>query len=146
MNRATNILLELESVLSVSPDALALRFGVSPRTVAADIAHLNHGLGAAASIRLQDGRYRLLIVDARAYREHRDRLGNVRESFNDPRWREAHILARLLHSLVPLRTEDLAVDMRLGERPTLTPAGSFTNMTGLSGHGPKDTLTKHQLL
>jgi len=32
------------------------------------------------------------------------------------------------------------------ERPTLTPAGSFTSMTGLSGHGPKDTLTKHQLL
>ena len=32
------------------------------------------------------------------------------------------------------------------ERPTLTPAGSFTNMTGLNGQGPKDTLTKHQLL
>ena len=32
------------------------------------------------------------------------------------------------------------------ERPTLTPAGSFTNLTGLSGHGPKDTLTKHQLM
>ncbi|HJT99941.1 MAG TPA: keywimysin-related RiPP [Actinomycetes bacterium] len=32
------------------------------------------------------------------------------------------------------------------ERPTLTPAGSFTSMTGLNGQGPKDTLTKHQLL
>ena len=32
------------------------------------------------------------------------------------------------------------------ERPTLTPAGSFTNMTGLNGSGPKDTLAKHQLL
>ena len=32
------------------------------------------------------------------------------------------------------------------ERPTLTSAGSFTNMTGLSGSGPKDTLDKHQLL
>jgi len=32
------------------------------------------------------------------------------------------------------------------ERPTLTPAGSFTSMTGLGGHGPKDTLVKHQLL
>lgn len=32
------------------------------------------------------------------------------------------------------------------ERPTLTPAGSFTNMTGLNGQGPKDTLAKHQLL
>ena len=32
------------------------------------------------------------------------------------------------------------------ERPTLTPAGSFTNLTGLGGHGPKDTTLKHQLL
>jgi hypothetical protein len=32
------------------------------------------------------------------------------------------------------------------ERPTLTPAGSFANLTGLDGHGPKDTLTKHQML
>ena len=32
------------------------------------------------------------------------------------------------------------------ERPTLTPAGSFTKLTGLNGQGPKDTLTKHQLL
>jgi Family of unknown function (DUF5972) len=32
------------------------------------------------------------------------------------------------------------------ERPTLTPAGSFVNMTGLSGSGPRDTLDKHQLL
>jgi Family of unknown function (DUF5972) len=32
------------------------------------------------------------------------------------------------------------------ERPTLTLAGSFTSMTGVSGSGPKDTLDKHQLL
>jgi hypothetical protein len=44
-------------------------------------------------------------------------------------------------------TEERETDQRESyERPTLTPAGSFTNMTGLSGHGPKDTLTKHQLL
>ena len=32
------------------------------------------------------------------------------------------------------------------ERPTLTPVGSFTNLTGVSGSGPKDSLVKHQLL
>jgi hypothetical protein len=37
-------------------------------------------------------------------------------------------------------------DRETYERPTLTPAGSFTSMTGLNGQGPKDTLTKHQLL
>jgi hypothetical protein len=43
--------------------------------------------------------------------------------------------------------EDRQTDERESyERPTLTPAGSFTNMTGLNGTGPRDTLDKHQLL
>jgi hypothetical protein len=45
------------------------------------------------------------------------------------------------------RTEEQQTDEReTYERPTLTPAGSFANMTGLNGRGPKDVLFKHQLL
>ena len=45
------------------------------------------------------------------------------------------------------RTEDRETDERESyERPTLTPAGSFTNLTGLGGQGPKDTTLKHQML
>jgi hypothetical protein len=45
------------------------------------------------------------------------------------------------------RTDEQQTDEReTYERPTLTPAGSFMNLTGLGGHGPKDTLVKHQLL
>lgn len=36
--------------------------------------------------------------------------------------------------------------MRTYERPTLTAAGSFKKVTGTGGHGPKDFLTKKQLL
>jgi hypothetical protein len=36
--------------------------------------------------------------------------------------------------------------MRTYERPTLTPAGSFKKMTGTGGTGPKDFLTKKQML
>lgn len=36
--------------------------------------------------------------------------------------------------------------MRTYERPTLTAAGSFTGMTGLGSHGPRDLLFRHQLL
>jgi hypothetical protein len=42
--------------------------------------------------------------------------------------------------------ERRAKDREPYERPTLTPAGSFTNMTGLGGHGPKDLLVKKQSL
>lgn len=45
------------------------------------------------------------------------------------------------------RTEEQETEEReTYERPTVTPAGSFTNLTGLNGQGPKDMLTKHQLL
>ena len=45
------------------------------------------------------------------------------------------------------RTDEQQSDEReTYERPTLTPAGSFTNLTGLGGQGPKDTLVKHQML
>jgi hypothetical protein len=46
-----------------------------------------------------------------------------------------------------MRPDERSTDERRPyERPTLTPAGSFKNVTGLSGHGPKDVLLKHQLL
>jgi hypothetical protein len=35
--------------------------------------------------------------------------------------------------------------MRSYERPTLTLAGSFRNMTGIGGFGPRDALVKRQL-
>jgi Family of unknown function (DUF5972) len=45
------------------------------------------------------------------------------------------------------RTDEQQIDEReTYERPTLTPAGSFVNMTGLGGSGPKDTLVRHQML
>ena len=114
MNRAVTILSQLESSDSTTREELARRCGVGVRTIASDIAHLNKALEGAASIRLADGRYRLLIVDAGAYGRGRERLATVRESFNDPQWRAAWILARLLRSEVPVRTEDLALEMRLG--------------------------------
>ncbi|BEH01409.1 hypothetical protein brsh051_06900 [Brooklawnia propionicigenes] len=91
MNRAVSILLQLESADSVAKDALAMRCGVAARTISTDVAQLNNSLGTAASIRFSDGRYRLLIVDADAYRRVRDRLAIVQESFNDPQWRAAYI-------------------------------------------------------
>ena len=36
--------------------------------------------------------------------------------------------------------------MRPYERPTLTAAGSFKKLTGAGGTGPKDAVTKKQML
>jgi len=36
--------------------------------------------------------------------------------------------------------------MRTYERPTLTKAGSFKEVTGMGGSGPRDFVVRHQLL
>lgn len=46
-----------------------------------------------------------------------------------------------------MRPDERSTDeRRTYERPTLTSAGSFKNVTGLGGSGPKDTLVRHQML
>jgi transcriptional antiterminator/mannitol/fructose-specific phosphotransferase system IIA component (Ntr-type) len=119
MQRAATILTQLETCLSAAPEALARRLGVGVRTVATEVAALNQTLGRAGSVRLADGRYRLLVVDAEAFREIRDRITGEQESFNDPDSRSAFILAKLTRSDAPIRTEELAVEMSVG-RSTVT--------------------------
>jgi lichenan operon transcriptional antiterminator len=114
MNRPATILTQLETSLSVAPEALAQRFGVGSKTIATDVAQINQALGAAGSIRLEQGRYRLLVVDADAFRKVRDRMVDERASFNDQDQRFSYILARLLRSDVPVRSEELAFAMKVG--------------------------------
>ena len=114
MQRAATILTQLETCLSAAPEALGRRLGVGTRTVASEVAALNQTLGRTASVRLADGRYRLMVVDAEAFRRIRDRLTGEQGSFNEPARRCAHIIARLAQSLVPVRTEELALEMSVG--------------------------------
>jgi len=114
MQRAATILTQLETCLSAAPEALARRLGVGVRTVATEVATLNQTLGRAGSVRLADGRYRLLVVDAEAFRTIRDRITGEQESFNDPDRRSAYILATLTRTDIPVLTEELAADMSVG--------------------------------
>ena len=114
MQRAATILTQLETCLSAAPEALARRLGVGVRTVATEVAALNQSLGRSGSIRLSEGRYRLLVVDAEAFRVVRDRITGEQESFNDPERRSAFILAKLTRSDIPVRTEELAAQMSVG--------------------------------
>ena len=114
MQRAATILTQLETCLSASPEALGRRLGVGVRTVATEVAALNQTLGWAGCVRLTDGRYRLLVVDAQGFRAIRDRITGEQESFNDPDRRSAFILARLTRTDTPVRTDELAAEMSVG--------------------------------
>lgn len=108
MSRETRILRQLETALTATPDGLATRFGVGRRSILDSVAHLNSSLGPAASVCLEDGRYRLYIVDAQRYGAARERLLACEESLNDPSRRQALIFRRLLAATGTVRTEDLA--------------------------------------
>lgn len=108
MSRETRILRQLETALTATPDGLATRFGVGRRSILDSVAHLNSSLGPSASVRLEDGRYRLYIVDAQRYGAVRERLLARDESLNDPSRRQALIFRRLLAAAGTVRTEDLA--------------------------------------
>lgn len=64
MNREAAILRQLEITLTVTPADLAERFSLGRRSIANAVARLDDLLGTSAAIRLEEGRYRLYIVDA----------------------------------------------------------------------------------
>ena len=63
MSRPARILALLEAARFVPADDLATELDVSRRTVGTEVAALQDLLGTAASISLDDGRYRLMIAD-----------------------------------------------------------------------------------
>lgn len=119
MDRRAVILRHLETALSASVEGLAFRLNVSPRTVASDIEHLNAALGSAGSVRLRDGRYRLLVVDEQRFQSVRTSLLTQNSSFNDLDRRTSYLAARLFRADIPLRAEELAAAMSVG-RTTVT--------------------------
>ncbi len=61
MNRSAMILQQLETSLSAAPESLSRRFGVSTKTIAAEVAALNAALGSSGYVRLHQGKYRLRV-------------------------------------------------------------------------------------
>ncbi|MEL4504001.1 HTH domain-containing protein [Luteococcus sp. H138] len=114
MQRPAVILHQLETSLSVAPEQLARLLGVGQRTVANEITSLNQLLEGAAQVRLVNGRYRLRVLDTLSFEESRRQITGIRDSFNDPEHRVAHILAQLVLSPVPVRIETLARGMNVG--------------------------------
>ncbi|WP_257478421.1 BglG family transcription antiterminator [Acidipropionibacterium jensenii] len=120
MNREAAILRQLEITLTVTPADLAERFSLGRRSIANAVARLDDLLGTSAAIRLEEGRYRLYIVDAHRYGAIRDRLLAADDSLNDPEHRCAIIYRELLSSASPVRVEDLARTMSVSQTTAAT--------------------------
>ncbi|GAA1394853.1 BglG family transcription antiterminator [Luteococcus peritonei] len=114
MQRPARILRELETSLSVTPEALARAMDVGQRTVASEVASLNALLQEAAQIRLSGGRYRMRVFNTEDYEQLRQQVLREHESFNDPGHRSAFVLATLARSSTPVLIESLAHAMTVG--------------------------------
>lgn len=114
MNRRAEVLLHLERRLSAPIGVLMVRLGVSAKTIANDVQDLNTALAGTASVHLDDGRYRLWVVDRERYGQLRAELVDASRSFNDPVTRVGYALSRLIRADRPVLTEDLAREMSIG--------------------------------
>lgn len=85
--------------------------GVGVKTIANDIQEINQQLAGAAYIRLDNGRYRLWVVDRDRYARLRAQFVDTPRSFNDPRTRAGYTLARLLRADRPVISDELAREM-----------------------------------
>lgn len=133
MQRPAQILHQLETSLSAAPESLARALGVGLRTVATEVSGLNASLGGSAQVRLIGGRYRLRVVDQASYRARRADILGVRDSFNDPAHRCAHILAELAASPLPVRIESLAHQMNVGRTTVTADLATLRRLVGPLG-------------
>ena len=118
MSRPARILSMLEDARFVTVDDLAEALGVSRRTVAAEVSALQDLITPAASIGLDNGRYRLLVADPARFRELRASV-EVR-TLNDPATRASYIVARLFRALTPVRIDELGTEMSVGRTTVVT--------------------------
>lgn len=114
MNRPGKILAALEAARSMSVEDLAATLNVGRRTISNEVAALQENLGAVASLEFTHGRYRLLIADPTRYRLAKQALHGDDSSFNDPATRVSHIIGALFRALVPVRMEELAIQVAVG--------------------------------
>ncbi|MDR1851137.1 MAG: HTH domain-containing protein [Propionibacteriaceae bacterium] len=130
MDRGFGILTHIETSLSATPTQLAERFGVSPKTIAADIERLNAALSPNARVELAGDIYRLLVVDAGRFMDAREGLAARQGTFSDPSYRLAHILARLGRSDTPVAASELALEMSVGRTTVLSDISKLRELLG----------------
>lgn len=118
MSRSARILAMLEDARFLTVDDLAEALGVSRRTIAAEVSALQDLIGPAASIGLDNGRYRLLIADPARYRAVRATVDV--STLNDPATRASYIVARLFRALAPVRIDELGTEMSVGRTTVVT--------------------------
>lgn len=98
--------------------ALAERLEVSERTVRNDLKQLNTELEGCAVIEATQGRYSLRVYDSCLFQSVRDRILEADGFLNSPQNRMDYVFGRLMRSMKPLLTDELAYEMNIG-RTTL---------------------------
>ena len=114
LSRPAQIIRYLETRLSASNEALALHFGVGPKTITNDIRDLNRLISASGAIEMENGRYRLFISDPESFSQVRDTICERIDSFNLPTNRYGYIFRRLIGQAAPILIDDLVEEMCIG--------------------------------
>lgn len=117
-NRLADILQFFCRTPAATISALAERLEVSERTIRNDLKQLGAELEGCAVIEAAQGRYSLRVYDSYLFQSVRDRILEADGFLNSPQNRMDYIFGRLMRSMKPLLTDELAYEMNIG-RTTL---------------------------
>lgn len=117
-NRLANILAIMRKSSVMDLHLLASQLSVSIRTIRNDIKTINEKLGDSSVIEVDQGRCSLRIFDENEFHRIYSEILNADEFLNSAANRRDYIFGRLMRSVEPVLTDDLAYEMNVG-RSTL---------------------------
>ncbi len=117
-NRIADLLQFFCRTPAATLSTLAARLDVSERTIRNDLKQLNTELENCAVIEAVQGRYSLRVYDGNKFQAVRSRILESDDFLNSPQNRMDYIFGRLVRSMKPLLTDELAYEMNVG-RTTL---------------------------
>lgn len=117
-NRLANILTVMRKSSVIDIHMLASQLGVSTRTIRNDLRTINDLLGDSGTIENDQGRCSLRVFDETLFHKIYSKILNEDDFLNSSSNRRDYIFGRLMRSVEPVLTDDLAYEMNVG-RSTL---------------------------
>ncbi|MEE8884957.1 MAG: PTS sugar transporter subunit IIA [Eubacteriales bacterium] len=117
-NRLANILAIMRKSSVTDLHLLASQLSVSIRTIRNDIKVINEKFGNSSVIEVDQGRCSLRIFDEKEFHRIYSEILNTDDFLNSASNRRSYIFGRLMRSVEPVLTDDLAYEMNVG-RSTL---------------------------
>jgi lichenan operon transcriptional antiterminator len=142
-NRLANILAIMRKSSVMDLHMLASQLSVSSRTIRNDIKAINEKLGDSSMIEVDQGRCSLRIFDEKEFHRIYSEILNADDFLNSAANRRDYIFGKLMRSVEPVLTDDLAYETNVGRSTLIKDLNTLRNeisgwslsITGITSKG-----------